>query len=703
MAKTQALPTIVGMVTKGPSPQAFHDPFEEAYRRVFLGGRQHAPIPLTGPHINQLHRLVQAPMYAPRFAETGINNPHLRLFIAHFDGTWNDRENLGKCPSKTLPALLYESLIQQSPENVHAEYVNGVGTNTSKILHGLHGITGEGCKQRAEHMHQKLCQVVQAWLQQSPMLTVHVHAVGFSRGGATALHFLNMVNDWGVLDPNAPPPPHSANLQAGAVKSSALLFDVVATGQGALLNLTVPNTTQAVLHLTAGAEERRLFKVHSISDTPSNTMDNHEWALAQHVACPSYPFVESDNIFTSKGSFFYPRIQQVTLAGVRHSDVGGTYRPHGIAGVPMYLARTFQNSLGIPGAQPVLPRYKDLADAQTHDSRDSLELAFQLLDRVRILGHKKPLVLASKRAPMAQEKPWDGTLIRTLHFILLNDKDKEVRSKTVRAIVRPSLQPDGSTPTWDGIERSASFSAQEDGTFALLQDDSNLFAAQGHGVWFQGVRIDDAKAPQSICKEALSDPSLHVHIKVSDQRLLCGLQEGPLATDRPQIFHVNRPMDPWPNGIVRMIRFLNERTHIDPSQPHEKSLIDPVQKQDMVAQALREMGVQLGKEFPGFTHVDVHIGNLPDQEPNVRLEASDGLGKVSNQTSMATDIATIALQQRLSDCSDAIAHMANQLKRINAELHHYHVRVPLRQVDIEHEEQETQEQTKSAVSALKFH
>lgn len=95
-----------------------------------------------------------------------------------------------------------------------------------------------------------------------------------------------------------------------------VLFDTVSTGFGGLYNLSIPSQAENVLHLTAQDEHRRFFPLVSAVD-PSNPTD--------------------------------PRILELTMPGA-HSNVGGSYDPHGLGDLNMSLAYKYMERVGIPMA-----------------------------------------------------------------------------------------------------------------------------------------------------------------------------------------------------------------------------------------------------------------------------------------------------------------------------------------------------------------
>src|SRR5450830_470986 len=108
------------------------------------------------------------------------------VFVAVFDGTWNDREE--KDEPLTVPGHLSREIeaLSISVKGIHVKYYHGVGTRLSWIGRLWEGITGSGTKERAEDAFKDF----QAFTTQEGKVP-HVYTLGFSRGSASARHFLN--------------------------------------------------------------------------------------------------------------------------------------------------------------------------------------------------------------------------------------------------------------------------------------------------------------------------------------------------------------------------------------------------------------------------------------------------------------------------------------------------------------------------------
>lgn len=184
------------------------------------------------------------------------------VFIAVFDGTWNDRKDLDG--PLTVPARLSYELeeLAKTEELMVVKYYNGVGTRVSPYKALLHGITGEGTIDRAELALKDFREAVQIF-DEKP----NVYTIGFSRGAASARHFLNLV------DPMLSIPSEFRDLKLDRSRSFALLFDTVATGQLKNLNLDIPLTTASTLHLVATEEKRISFPYVTVLNDSKNGSD----------------------------------------------------------------------------------------------------------------------------------------------------------------------------------------------------------------------------------------------------------------------------------------------------------------------------------------------------------------------------------------------------------------------------------------------
>lgn len=101
----------------------------------------------------------------------------------------------------------------------------------------------------AERAVDKAIEAIEAQLQPDKEVDIRLFVSGFSRGGATARHFMNVFEQrWRERDRGSRIP-----------RLYALVFDTVATGQRENLLLQVPVTTDLFYHFVSMAERRLLF------------------------------------------------------------------------------------------------------------------------------------------------------------------------------------------------------------------------------------------------------------------------------------------------------------------------------------------------------------------------------------------------------------------------------------------------------------
>ena len=343
-------------------------------------------VPLSSQEKNQLHDAVTGRNYTPppAFADTSRFNPHLRVFVAAFDGTYNDRLDIPKGERPTAVADFEKNL--PNSKVLASQYYEGVGTRTSPAMQIIEGATGHGSLERATRAYHDLQKQVDAWRKEDPNIEVHVHVMSFSRGGGSALHFLNMVDDRGV-----PPPPGSPfrkdalpdNLGPHNVTSSAVLLDTVVTGQTKVLQLGLPASTKSVLEITASDESRRAFALTSVHDPLTGNdlsqsrgipvIGEKSWTVSGGGATPLMfretpkEFARMDVDELGQRLYSFHRVTSLAIPGV-HSDIGGSYREGGIGEVSRFLNARFAHDLGLP-IEAVRPTNAAMAASFGHDSR----------------------------------------------------------------------------------------------------------------------------------------------------------------------------------------------------------------------------------------------------------------------------------------------------------------------------------------------
>lgn len=339
-------------------------------------------------------------------------NPHLRIYVVAFDGTMNDREAVQEYEQPTLVAN-FERDLKKSPI-LKSEYLEGVGTRTNFLNAKWQGATGIGSLERAKRAYTLFRKQVDDWRKADQAIQVHVHTMSFSRGGGSAIHFLNMVDQQGA-QPAAGGPFAGKKvpdaLQPGKITSSATLLETVVTGQRQTLTLGLPKSTLAVLQITADLERRRAFSYTDTLD-PARGMEISQivasdmkrearWALltAEDDAIVVYSMDslrEQSKPSTEPPTAIYQRVQSVHLPGV-HSDIGGTYCDGGIRDVSKYIVDSFHQNLGF-GVAYSRPDAAQISAAFAHESRWDIDKLVDMILGDNIRGHFPGAVTG-----------WDGT------------------------------------------------------------------------------------------------------------------------------------------------------------------------------------------------------------------------------------------------------------------------------------------------------
>lgn len=309
---------------------------------------------LNGIQKNTLHKAVAQAPRVPDFARTGDANPNLRVAVLNFDGTNNDRDNVPKGSRATLISDSFETFRDSDNAAIASFYYRGVGNSASKVRSLIESAFGVGCDYNAEIAYSELLDQVNQWRSENPNIEVHVHATGFSRGAATALHFLNIVDQRGLMNKSDTPETAPTVLTPHRVQTSGVLLDTVSTGQGSRLDLTVPDSCVALLHITAANEQRHFFPLREIIQDADK-----ELSFATNVNMPGASKTSTDQIC-------YQRVREVELPGV-HSDVGGSYLNGGIREVSKYLMENFQASLGLD-VRPQKVTAEKVQNCSMHDS-----------------------------------------------------------------------------------------------------------------------------------------------------------------------------------------------------------------------------------------------------------------------------------------------------------------------------------------------
>lgn len=211
---------------------------------------------------------------APKLA---IGRGEQFVFVAHFDGTNNDKDNLALSgnPQPTNVAELYEQMKPHETGNPNFRTVYYPGVGTDPGAKGYHDVLRptDDMQDTAQKAYDKFQDQATAWLrghpQANPTESLQVMATGFSRGGGTAAVFSQLLYERGLSDPNTGKmlvPPGQLGL------AGAMILDPVTTGYEG--NTAFSPASKNVTVVRAQNEYRTWFKGVDHSHHPGvNTVD----------------------------------------------------------------------------------------------------------------------------------------------------------------------------------------------------------------------------------------------------------------------------------------------------------------------------------------------------------------------------------------------------------------------------------------------
>ncbi|MGB8421592.1 MAG: DUF2235 domain-containing protein [Paraburkholderia sp.] len=186
--------------------------------------------------------------WTPRLTQSMDGRPVI-LGVVLFDGTNNDRLNVPSDERQTVVAHIYDRLKGNSSLNF-LYYYRGVGTQPQRLKALFDAAIGYTLKSGAEHAVDEVIADIDTAREQKPDADVRLLVSGFSRGGAAARHFMNVLEQRWRAQGHAGSPP----------RFYALIFDTVPTGQRERLSLQVPVSTDLFYHFVSIDERRIYFK-----------------------------------------------------------------------------------------------------------------------------------------------------------------------------------------------------------------------------------------------------------------------------------------------------------------------------------------------------------------------------------------------------------------------------------------------------------
>ncbi|KAF1055398.1 MAG: hypothetical protein GAK43_00191 [Stenotrophomonas maltophilia] len=271
-----------------------------------------------------------------------------------FDGTRNDRLAVPKGERQTVIGELNDVL----ERNGHPlRYYPGAGTQHNRLRRWSDAAWGWSVRTTAESACSFLQERTRAVLADKPDADIRVFVAGFSRGAASARHFMNLADHGCAGVPS--------------LHLYALLYDTVATGSAATLDLSVPASADWVAHFVSLDERRVFFK----------------------------PTIDVSERWHARGENLL-RINTLYVAGV-HSDVGASYSD-GVGNRYLAHTRWLLARLGLSDERQITEAGDRGLDGK-HDSRWPLEHILLIpaadteLSAARVLLWSHPAELSLER------------------------------------------------------------------------------------------------------------------------------------------------------------------------------------------------------------------------------------------------------------------------------------------------------------------
>lgn len=247
------------------------------------------------------------------------------VFFAAFDGTNNDLQNRGS-PQNTNVAQLWLQCNAGAEwgARVRGQYYPGPGTKGTLTLSSWsYPQVTQQVIRTAENAYNDFRREAADWLRDHPGRPVTIVLTSFSRGGASAAIFSQMVYDRGLTDPAAP---GKVLIKPGGVGVSAgVLFDPVMTG--VTVDLAFAPNVVNIVDIFAVNEFRHEFKAADYS---------HQRGITT-----------------------------IRMLG-NHSDIGGQY-DHGVGALSLDAATAFLQKSGLPLADVDPARAFTNAQLDIHD------------------------------------------------------------------------------------------------------------------------------------------------------------------------------------------------------------------------------------------------------------------------------------------------------------------------------------------------
>ena len=201
-------------------------------------------------------------------AEVGAIRDNQFVFLASFDGTRNDRDDVARSgnPHDTNVAELSKQAerAKSTNTNLFSGYYKGLGTEGTLIASDwLPGQVTQQAIDSAKQAYDEFASEASNWLKTHPDGDVTTAITAFSRGSAAAAVFTHMLNRDGLIDPETKKvliPPGEVGVSAGVI------FEPVTTGVDS--NVAFAPNVRNVVVVQAQNEYRDLFKGVDYSGQP---------------------------------------------------------------------------------------------------------------------------------------------------------------------------------------------------------------------------------------------------------------------------------------------------------------------------------------------------------------------------------------------------------------------------------------------------
>jgi len=206
----------------------------------------------------QVDRILDTPTPPPVDAHSGREF----VFVAHFDGTLNDKDNLKKGELQTNVANLHDLMKPHMEDggNFVSHYEPGVGTGNSGLVRLTKATVRPSGDMRsaAQNAYDQFREQAIKWLRKhpdaDPATSLKVMATGFSRGGVTMATFSQLLCENGVVADDG-----KILVEPGVLGlSGGIVYDPVSKSYNG--NAAFSPTSRNITEIQATAEYRKWFK-----------------------------------------------------------------------------------------------------------------------------------------------------------------------------------------------------------------------------------------------------------------------------------------------------------------------------------------------------------------------------------------------------------------------------------------------------------